>query len=159
MKKIKNLAAMMAIVFGVFTMNACNPCRNVDCGSNGECEEGVCICDAGYEGEFCGEEMRAKFISTYSVSGSDTDGDTYSNVPVKIENSGTSVQGVLVTWDNAILMTGSVTATNSISIPNQTAGGETVEGTISGGGSSITMTLKVGTGTSAYTITASGNRQ
>jgi hypothetical protein len=68
MKKIKNFAGMMAIVFGVFTMNACNPCRNVDCGVNGECEEGVCICDAGYEGDACETRINAKFEGTYSTT-------------------------------------------------------------------------------------------
>ena len=30
-----------------------DPCAEVDCGSHGTCEQGVCECDPGYEGEFC----------------------------------------------------------------------------------------------------------
>jgi formylglycine-generating enzyme required for sulfatase activity len=30
-----------------------DPCADVDCGEHGTCVQGICACDAGYEGEFC----------------------------------------------------------------------------------------------------------
>ena len=33
------------------------PCDGVDCGENGTCGGGICECDAGWEGEFCNEEI------------------------------------------------------------------------------------------------------
>lgn len=46
------LALSLTILFGM-TMNACvkNPCKGVDCGTNGSCSatDGHCICNSGYE--------------------------------------------------------------------------------------------------------------
>lgn len=48
-----------------------NPCKDIDCGAQGVCNEGVCDCNVGYEtdGEGrCNTETRAKFLGTYSCN-------------------------------------------------------------------------------------------
>lgn len=42
-----------------------DPCENVDCSNHGNCSDGNCLCDSGYEGSNCGIETRAKFLGTY----------------------------------------------------------------------------------------------
>jgi hypothetical protein len=69
MKNLKGMIAMLAILFGLMiTQNSCrDPCKDVEC-VNGMCEEGVCMCDAGYEGDNCGTAMNQKFLGTYSTT-------------------------------------------------------------------------------------------
>ncbi len=52
-----------------------DPCKDVDCGVNGACFEGVCVCNIGYEGAACAEEWATKFLGSYlgkDVCGPDT---------------------------------------------------------------------------------------
>lgn len=59
--------ALMMILLAVAACK--NPCKDIDCGSHGSCNEGSCICETGYEtdGEGrCSAEQRAKFVGMYS---------------------------------------------------------------------------------------------
>ena len=59
MKQLTFLAiiAMTTGVFGCPGPNPkTNPCDGVDCGSHGDCVDGVCECDDGWQGEFCDEQ-------------------------------------------------------------------------------------------------------
>ncbi len=67
MKKIKKLSLIFLFVLTIFFINACDPCSTVNC-INGECVEGDCICNTGYEGDECEKEMREKFLGSYIVS-------------------------------------------------------------------------------------------
>jgi len=68
MKKVKSLLAIASLAFGMFLMNACSdPCKDVECLNGGICDEGDCICAAGYEGTDCAVEMRTKFIGSYTI--------------------------------------------------------------------------------------------
>lgn len=42
-----------------------DPCKDVDCGANGTCFEGACVCNVGYEGDACGVEWATKFLGSY----------------------------------------------------------------------------------------------
>ncbi|MBK9336044.1 MAG: hypothetical protein IPM98_05465 [Lewinellaceae bacterium] len=42
-----------------------DPCKDVDCGVNGTCFEGVCACNDGFEGDACEIEWAAKFVGSY----------------------------------------------------------------------------------------------
>ena len=47
----------------------CSPpdaCQSVECNGHGECAEGDCVCDIGYEGIDCLTLINAKFDGTYS---------------------------------------------------------------------------------------------
>ncbi len=54
---------------GVLTIQSCDtdPCANVDCGINGTCFEGSCVCDAGYDGTDCNIVIRSLFTGVYDV--------------------------------------------------------------------------------------------
>ncbi len=43
-----------------------DPCKDVDCGANGTCFEGTCVCNIGYEGTNCDSEWSAKFVGNYA---------------------------------------------------------------------------------------------
>jgi len=45
-----------------------DPCKDVDCGLYGECVDGDCECDLGYEGVACATESRADFIGSYLIN-------------------------------------------------------------------------------------------
>ncbi|MBN2096536.1 fibronectin type III domain-containing protein [Candidatus Peregrinibacteria bacterium] len=47
-----NESGEMSVVIAV-TPIAPDPCAEVDCGAHGQCAEGVCECDEGYEGDSC----------------------------------------------------------------------------------------------------------
>jgi len=54
---------------GMFTIQSCDtdPCADVDCGINGTCFEGICDCDAGYDGTDCNIVIRSLFTGVYDV--------------------------------------------------------------------------------------------
>ncbi len=51
---------------------ACNQeedaCADIDCGANGECVDGTCDCDEGFEGETCTDAVRDKFIGQFGMT-------------------------------------------------------------------------------------------
>jgi hypothetical protein len=61
------LLGAFAIAVAVFFAGCTDPCKDVNC-NNGECVEGACVCDAGYEGVDCGTKVNAKFSGTYSLT-------------------------------------------------------------------------------------------
>lgn len=54
--------------FLILALVSCNTdsCKDVDCGVNGTCEEGICACDSFYEGENCEIESRDKYLGTWT---------------------------------------------------------------------------------------------
>jgi hypothetical protein len=48
-----------------------DPCKDVECGANGFCLDGVCICNPGYEADASGQctvRSADKFVGTYQAS-------------------------------------------------------------------------------------------
>ncbi len=68
MKKFKSLLAIVALMAGMFVMNACDDCKDVTCLNGGTCVAGVCECATGYEGDDCGTAANAKFLGVYTVT-------------------------------------------------------------------------------------------
>lgn len=65
MKKLIQFS-ICAITFLLFSCS--DPCDDVDCGTNGTCDDGTCLCSDGYEGMNCETETRAKYLGTYTGS-------------------------------------------------------------------------------------------
>ena len=71
----KNQFLLPALLFGAMLMfaPACgdsDPCKDVDCGANGTCFEGSCVCNEGYDQDVNGQctvEWTAKFLGSYSA--------------------------------------------------------------------------------------------
>ena len=43
-------------------------CKKITCYNGGFCNDGICSCQTGYEGDDCTMEVRAKFLGTYNVN-------------------------------------------------------------------------------------------
>ncbi len=107
MKKFQIL--FLALILGTVsvTFTSCgedDPCKDVVCGTNGDCFEGSCVCNVGYEQDASGQctvEQRTKFLganntnATYKVveDGSNSAAATYF---ITIEPSSTDITKVLV---------------------------------------------------------------
>ena len=58
MKKLLLIAAGLLFMVAI---QSCDRCKDVDCGVGGTCEDGECVCDAGFSGDNC--ETEDKCIS------------------------------------------------------------------------------------------------
>ena len=60
----------LLLVAGTFSLSSCNEdlCKDVDCGANGQCFEGTCVCDQGFEGTNCETEWSAKFVGNWNAT-------------------------------------------------------------------------------------------
>jgi hypothetical protein len=68
MKNMKfGFIGAFAIATAIFFAGCTDPCKDVVC-NNGECVEGDCVCNAGYEGVDCSTAFNAKFSGTYNLS-------------------------------------------------------------------------------------------
>lgn len=142
-------------------------CKDVDCGTNGTCFEGVCDCDAGYEigtdGK-CDTEMRAKFVGTYNTSES-CDGTATGTFSNSITNSGVNVSSIIISnfGDSGLNVTATVDGTD-VTVPATTlnVGGTAYEVTGSGSisGSTLTINYQARTGgTIAFSCTMTMSKQ
>ena len=61
------LAIMAATSFTIVSCNP-DPCKDVNCGDNGICNDGTCDCTLGYEGVNCETESRTKLTGKYSTT-------------------------------------------------------------------------------------------
>jgi len=62
---MKNITLIIISALVIFFGSCKEPCEDVNCNA-GNCLEGVCNCDEGYEGTNCESEVRAKYIGTWS---------------------------------------------------------------------------------------------
>jgi len=159
MKRIKNIAftALLAIgAFSLVTYTSCtkeddpiDPCAAVLCGPNGDCVNGTCVCDLGYEGAGCATESRTKFIKSWNAS--DQIGTTNLVYTVAI-GTGANVTNVIISnafSDNFFSNTINATVSdNTITIPEQQPDGSGSNFKVSGTG-----TYSAGKITWTYVIT------
>jgi hypothetical protein len=142
--QILGVAAVATIGMVSCTTDAC---KDVDCGTNGTCLEGVCLCDTGYEGVNCDTEERADFIGTYNVTEVCASGDyTYS---ITVTTSATGISSIIVTnfGDYDVNINGTVVGDN-VTFASQTVGGGTFSGTGQVNGNVLTISYNVTAGTS-----------
>lgn len=95
----KNLLKFLGLgmLFVVFTACPQDECKDKNCGDNGVCVEGICLCDDGYEQDAtgaCTVESRTKFLGTWSVaeSCSNSGDETY----VAVNTNGTEITEVSI---------------------------------------------------------------
>jgi hypothetical protein len=148
------ILGVVAIATVGITSCETDACKDVDCGLNGTCVDGDCVCDAGYEGVDCDTEERAKFLGTYNVSESCTSGNyTYS---VTVSTSSSSVASIIISnfGDYGVNVTGTVSG-SAVTIASQSVGGGQFQGSgqISGNIMTITYTVTAGTSTDSCTMT------
>lgn len=63
MKKLIQFS-ICAITFLLFSCS--DPCDDIDCGTNGTCDDGTCLCSDGYEGLNCETESRTKYLGSFT---------------------------------------------------------------------------------------------
>lgn len=158
--KTRILQILGVAAIATIGMTSCevDACKDVDCGLYGECVDGDCVCDAGYEGVDCDTQERAKFISTYSVSESCTSGNyTYS---ITITNSSTDVTKVIIGnfGDFGVDIVATVSG-SGLTIANQTVGGGTFSGSGQLSGNILTLTYTVTAGTDSDSCTMTCTKQ
>lgn len=129
--KTKFFQILGVVAVSAMSFNSCttDPCKDVDCGENGTCVEGICVCDAGYSGANCETEDRAKFIGTWESWGLCDSGILTNYIPTL--TNGTSSTDVRITnfmgFDNPVNATVSG-STISIATQDPDSDGYTVSG-------------------------------
>lgn len=134
MMNLKHLIfALMAVT--TFSLASCkkDKCKDKTCQNGGACVDGTCNCAAGYTGENCETEVRAKFRSTYNVNESCPSGNyTYQ---ITISNSSAGVDRLLISNFGGYGVTVSATASgNSLTIATQQVTAPDGTATFSGSG-------------------------
>ncbi len=156
----KKLFLFPALLLGAMLMfaPACgesDPCKDVDCGVNGTCFEGGCVCNEGFEGSACADEWATKFLGTYT--GSDNCGGALTKPVAVTRLSGTSIR---------VSNFGGFDSYLDVNIKKATAGADTADlieftnatdpsgrkftgtGTLSGNSLSVNYTVTYSDGTS-----------
>ena len=142
MKKIFNSFVIVAMMAAVATTSSCTK-----------------TCDPGYEGSDCKTETRSNYYGIYTLSGSDTDGDTYSNLQTTVATGGNDVLQMNITMVGnglTVPFTGKLDAssTSTFSVAQFPFAGEQFTGSGSFAGKLMTLQL-VGP---SYTINLTGSR-
>jgi hypothetical protein len=167
---VKFFSYMMVVALPLFIFTSCekDPCKDVTCENSGTpTEDGdacKCVCASGYSGNKCENEKRASYTGTYLLSGTDSDGDTYTNLNTVVANSAQGVLKMNVTLGGSITFTISLSSdnsANSFTVDQSVSGGFTYTGTGSFNGNVMSLTLNEeptgGGSTLVYTL--SGAKQ
>jgi hypothetical protein len=151
MMKLNLLAALL---LSTLAFAGCkDECKDVNCGANGACVEGNCVCDAGYLGTNCETALNSKFGGVYnsdpltcSASG------TFPHDDVTFAPKAGSPTDVIVSglyYQGAASVTAVVGANGqSFSIAKQSLGSSAYEikstsGSITADGKTITLAYEV----------------
>ncbi|RQO31754.1 hypothetical protein DBR32_07360 [Taibaiella sp. KBW10] len=132
MKKIRIIASAALLTltaFGATTLTSCTK-----------------DCEIGYEGSDCKTLSRTKFIGDWK--GADACNSGNYNITLKVSPSSTNEISALVTnaggFGTSVIITGTVTSTNTISFTNQdVTGGRSLSGTMTANGNSLSFSYTV----------------
>lgn len=155
---------LLSMSLGMFALTGCkDECKDVACQNGGTCEEGTCICVAGYEGENCETEMRSKFLASYTVAENCNINGNF-NYDMTISTSATAVSNVVINNFYGVGATVSASiAGTTITIPNQTVTTQGVAFTFSGSGqingNILTLSYTASVGADAESCTATCTKQ
>jgi hypothetical protein len=149
MKKMKIFSASSLSALALSTMlffSACttDPCKDVVCENDGTCNDGTCDCTAGYEGDDCSTEMRAKFVGTFNISGtvSCPVSGTYTIPPgtsITVANSSAGVDKIIINLLGRALV--ATVDGSSLTIATQQVGDFTYTGTGTITNNNLSMTI------------------
>ncbi len=134
---MKNTLKLILSVFGIsLFLAACdrNSCEDVICPAmNSTCVNGQCVCQAGFEGEFCDIFSYQKYLGTYQVSESCTTTFTgFVNTPTYQASIGQGFRVDLLTISNfanrGLPVDATIVSANFLSITSQNSGAVQVSG-------------------------------
>ena len=139
------------VAFAALSLSSCkDECKDVECANGGTCEEGICSCPAGYEGDLCETLANAKFVGSFKYNES-CGGSTVTDFPCSFSASSSSPSGIVITGfagfgcNGASFIVNGTVVGSDITIPQQSlcSGQVTIEsgsGTLNASGNSISMT-------------------
>jgi hypothetical protein len=123
MKNLFKTFALTLLASATFSSCETDPCKDVVCGDFGQCVEGTCVCNTGYEADaagLCNTLQRAKFLGSFAVSDSCSNSGTASyTCPITANTGDISTVNITNFWGT---FTNAVTATvsgNTITIARQ----------------------------------------
>jgi hypothetical protein len=122
-----------------------DPCDSMNCGSNGTCTDGDCLCDAGFDGLNCETELRAKFLGGYNATETCQSG-TYTYEMSISANPGSPDQVNIFILGDVVLTLMAVVDRFGLSIPYQSVGTGTISGTGNIAGNVLTITTNTTSG-------------
>lgn len=162
MKKFFAYFAFCVTIIVGLAVSSCSQCGNVDCGTNGQCDEtdGSCLCDAGYElgatSKKCDVEMRTKFIGTWRG----TDCGAADNHDIVITSSSSDVTKVSISNYGNAYCSGTTDLVVTAAVSNDGSALSTFSTDCSlvtlGTGNSITLNTAGNTMTCKYVLTTGG---
>ncbi len=164
MKKFFAYFAFCVTIIVGLAVSSCSQCGNVDCGTNGQCDEtdGSCICDAGYElgatSKKCDVEMRSKFVGTWR--GTDCGASAQHNIVITTSSAGVTKANVS-NFGNAFCGAADLVAVGTVSadgskLENFTSDCPSATASVKATGNSITLDAAGTTMTCSYNITVGG---
>lgn len=165
MKNLKSILLAGFLTVGTFAstiMTSCNPdaCKDVVCNNGGTCTDGTCSCPSGFEGANCDTESRTKLIGAYLLSGTDSDGGTYTNVNASTSTSSASKTKFIFAVPLAALsLTCTMTSSSAFTIDNVTLSGSTYTGNGTFNGTTMTITINETSASGSTIYNWSGNKQ
>ena len=159
--KNKLFKILGVVAIGMFSFSSCetDACKDVECGANGTCVDGDCVCETGYEGLSCQTEERAKFVATYvgtiGIACPGSGSDNLTNQTITVGNS-SNVNKVTINIAGSFTLTATVSGT-SMTIDNSSQDGLNYSGNGSVNGNVLTINLneeEPGVETCVYSVNA-----
>lgn len=99
---IRKPALILApLLFSLVFLGCRDKCKKLDCGVNGSCVEGECLCTSGYEGGLCETTVTAKFDKTYDLEESCTAGSDYYDVKMLPDAENPSNLMLIGLWEKS----------------------------------------------------------
>lgn len=151
---------IFAVVTASFFSACTDPCKDINC-DKGTCADGLCLCDAGYEGTLCDTRITNKFVGNFDLSEYCTTAN--SSYPCSITESSSELMEINIYNLYASSMTFRAIVNEdgiSFTIPAQTIGSAIISGSgsINTSGSTITINYTVAVGTLVDACTATLTR-
>ncbi len=121
---MNKLFSALGLIIGLTLFSCKDACKDVTCLNGATCDDGVCQCTEGYEGDDCGTESRAKYFGTYmhtNISYECTNQSPYAEsyqMLTIVSASSTSVNHVMLLTDEDLNIEAELDGSN-YSIPAQ----------------------------------------